>query len=274
MRALSAGAATARVTLLLLAAFFVALLVLLVSMLATAARTYQGAKAREEAHVLRSYASMILDMEAMVPAEGRRELSGGALGRFVHVLELQPAAGWLLGEMQQRQGGLSGPREAGGCAGRPAQSSEPGAVEHIRGELAAVREQLDDVQRSVQQAVRQALQSQAQQLQASLPGTHAQQTRRRGELTPPQPRPQPGPQEGAHKAARRATSPPASQQAQPIQQQPSSWLLERGGSRRGSSTGGGVERRGVSASVDGLGVARDAGERDASQWLLRRSADS
>jgi hypothetical protein len=267
-RALAAGAATARVALLLLAAFLLALLLLLLGMLATATRAFQSAKGCEEAHVLRGYASTILDVEAAAPEARRGELGGGdgALGAFVHVLEPQPASRWLLGEMQQQQGGLPGRREAGG----PAWGSAPGGAEGVRGELAALREQLDGVQRSVQQAVRQALQSQAQQLQAALLGAHEQQPRRRREQTPPKPSAQPGPQQAVHRAAQRAASPPP-----PQEQQPSRWLLERSESRRGSGTGGGasgMQRQGVSASADGLTLAQ-AGERDASKWLLRRSAD-
>jgi hypothetical protein len=86
------------IILVLLSIYYVLVLIVLVNLLiAIVSRTFKDVKRTEEAHMLRNYAAIIVELEIMMSEQQCKELHGGALGRFVHVLEPQQAAGWLRG---------------------------------------------------------------------------------------------------------------------------------------------------------------------------------
>ena len=101
-----ADVVVARLALILLAVYGVLILIVLVSLLiAVVSQTYTDVKASESLQMLRNKASVIDEIESILPEACRRELNGQLLQPYVHVLVPQQASGRLLnGKYSQRHG--------------------------------------------------------------------------------------------------------------------------------------------------------------------------
>jgi hypothetical protein len=96
----------ARLALILLVVYCVLILIVLVNMLiAIVSETYTDVKQTESLQMLRNKASVIDEIESILPEACRRELNGQLLQPYVHVLVPQQASGRLLnGKYSQRHG--------------------------------------------------------------------------------------------------------------------------------------------------------------------------
>ncbi len=165
------GAVVSRITLLLMAAYAVLVLIVLVNLLiALVSCTYRTVKAGEQAHMLRNHAVIIAELEALMDEAERRDLNEGRLGRFLHVLEPQQAADWLL--RRQQEPASCGDRQQGAAQQSALVQAQGQPLQQLQVPEAAMQrlgKQLQEgLEKQLQQQVQEQLGKQLQRVQAEL----------------------------------------------------------------------------------------------------------